>query len=165
MKKFSYFLLSAAVVALVSCGKEGEQGPVGPAGPAGATGAAGDDADFIAVIDTIPGADWAGATYIEYVKPYITEDIYENGVVILNVADDFGYWNSVPSDFHPISGYGYAWNPEDNVGIIGFESDGTVTTDQIIKVTTMTMRAYQELVALGIEDDMVAAEAYFANKK
>lgn len=165
MKKLSYFLFSVALVALVSCGKDGEQGPAGPAGPAGATGPAGPPAaDYAVYNDTIPVASWVNG-YTEFERDYITQEAFENGIITVMVEDDFGYYNSVPSDYHPITGYGYAFDTATNIGVIGFESQAAVTEDRNVKVAVMTMRAYQELVEQGIENDIIASEAYFANKK
>lgn len=154
---FSLFIVSAMVL-MSSCEKEG---PAGPAGPAGAAGVV---SNFSTDLITIPGDSWAGNTYTELEADFITEAVMNEGAVIVYVQDDFGYWNSVPSAFHPISGYGYSFDTGSNTGVIGFEVLATITTDVNVKVITMDNRSYQTLQEMDVLDNAAAVEA-FLNKK
>lgn len=159
MKKvFSLALVALASFVFTACEKEG---PAGPAGPAGAAGVV---SNFSSNIITVAGEDWAGGTYTEYDASFITEAVMEEGAVIVYVQDGFGYWNSVPSAFHPISGYGYFYDSSSNTGRIGFEVLSTITTDQIAKVITMDNRSYQALEEMDLLDDAAAVEAFLSKK-
>lgn len=163
MKKLGFLFLSIAMLAFTACTKEGPKGATGAAGPAGPAGPAGQNANYSVNEVVILGADWAGAGYIEYDAAYITQDVYEAGSVVVYVQDEFGYWNSVPSQFHPISGYGYAWSV-DNGGVVGFESDGTVTTDFTARVITMDDRDFQILQENGKINNYNDVMTYFSQK-
>ena len=158
MKKVAFFLMSAAVLTFISCSKEGAEGAkgaTGPAGATGATGAAGDDANFTVNAVTIPVADWAGGNYVEFPVDFITADIYEEGMAIPYIQDDFGYWNAIPSQWHVITGFGYSFVDADGdgtseTGIVGFDAvNGPPTVDVIARVVTMTSRDYEVLNANG----------------
>lgn len=160
MKKLGFLFLSIAMLAFTACTKEGPKGPAGATGPAGP---AGQNANYSVNELVIVGADWAGAGYIEYEADFITQDVYEAGSVVVYVQDEFGYWNSVPSQFHPISGYGYSWTAA-NGGIVGFESDGTVTTDFTARVVTMDDRDFQVLQENGKINNLNDVIEYFNQK-
>jgi hypothetical protein len=155
MKKVAFFLMSAAVLSFSSCTQEGPEGPAGPAGPAGAAGPAGDDASFNINSLTIAAADWAGGTYVEYPADFINADIYEEGVAIAYIQDDFGYWNAIPSQWHVITGFGYTFADSDgdgtaDTGVVGFDAvNGAPTVDQNARVITMTSRDYEVLNSNG----------------
>jgi hypothetical protein len=155
MKKVAFFLLSAAVLTFTSCSKEGAEGPAGPAGPAGAAGPAGDDASFTVNTLTIAVADWAGGNYVEYPVDFINGDIYEEGMAIAYIQDDFGYWNAIPSQWHVITGFGFSFVDSDgdgagDTGIVGFDAvNGAPTADVNARVVTMTSRDYEVLNSNG----------------
>ncbi len=157
-KMFSLALVALVSIVFISCEKEG---PAGPAGPAGAAGVV---SNFSSNIITVAGNDWGGGTYTEYDAAFITEAVMEEGAVIVYVQDGFGYWNSVPSAYHPISGYGYLFDAESNTGRIGFEVLTTITTDQVVKVITMDNRSYQALEEMDLLDDAAAVEAFLSKK-
>ncbi len=86
MKKVTSLLLSLSLLLsfalfLTSC--EGEQGPVGPAGE---EGPAGEDAEFTVMTVSFTGED-AGisgsSSFYDIVIPDITQDIIDNGVVLV----------------------------------------------------------------------------------
>jgi hypothetical protein len=148
MKKVAFFLLSAAVLTFTSCSKEGAEGPAGPAGPAG------DDASFTVNTLTIAVADWAGGNYVEYPVDFINADIYEEGMAIAYIQDDFGYWNAIPSQWHAITGFGYTFADSDGNGtangVVGFDAvNGAPTVDQNARIVTMTSRDYEVLNSNG----------------
>ena len=169
--------MSVAVLALASCSKEGPEGPAGatgpagPAGAAGAAGAAGDDASFTVNQVTIATADWAGGTYVEFPADFINADIYEEGVAIAYIQDDFGYWNAIPSQWHVITGFGYTFADGDgdgtaDTGIIGFDAvNGAPTADVIARVVTMTSRDHQVLSSNGSLNNYNAVMSYLQEKK
>ena len=146
MKKVAFFLMSAAVLSFSSCTQEGAEGPAGPAG---------DDAGFTVNSLTIAAADWAGGTYVEYPADFINADIYEEGVAIAYIQDDFGYWNAIPSQWHVITGFGYTFADSDgdgtaDTGVVGFDAvNGAPTADQNARVITMTSRDYEVLNSNG----------------
>ena len=156
MKKIAFLLMSVAVIALSSCSKEGERGPAGaqgaqgPAGPAGPAGAAGDDADFAINTITVAAADFAGGTYTEYPVTFISEDLYNNGMAIAYVQDTFGYWNTIPSQWHELTDFGFFYSPADATGIIGFSADGGITADYPVRVVTMKRADYDQLNEAGL---------------
>jgi hypothetical protein len=153
MKKIAFLLMSVAVIALSSCSKEGEQGPAGPAGaqgPAGPAGAAGDDADFAINTVTVAAADFAGGTYAEYPVSFISEDLYNNGMAIAYVQDTFGYWNTIPSQWHELTDFGFFYSTADATGIIGFSADGGITADYPVRVVTMKRADYDQLNEAGL---------------
>ena len=143
--------MSAAVLTLASCSKEGPAGPAGATGPAGPAGPAGDDASFTVNSLTIPVADWAGGTYVEYPADFINADIYDEGMAIAYIQDDYGYWNAIPSQWHAITGFGYTFADSDgdgtgDTGIVGFDAvNGAPTADVVARVVTMTSRDYDVL--------------------
>jgi hypothetical protein len=155
MKKVAFFLMSAAVLAFTSCSKEGPAGPAGATGPAGPAGAAGDDASFTVNTLTIALADWAGGTYVEYPVDFINADIYEEGMAIAYIQDDYGYWNAIPSQWHVVTGFGYSFVDSDgdgagDTGIVGFDATGTApAADLNARVITMTSRDYEVLNSNG----------------
>jgi hypothetical protein len=172
MKKLSYFLFSVALVALVSCGKDGEQGPAGPAGPAGATGAqgpAGDDADFAINNLTIPVAEWAAFGYAEMEAPFITQDIQDNGMALCYVNDEFGYWNTIPSQWHLITGFASFYGDVAGVvgGYCGFDCDPAAipTVDVNVRIVTMKRADYEQMSADGIIADYSKVVNYLGAKK
>ena len=174
MKKVAFLFMSVAVLALASCSKEGPEGPAGstgPAGPAGPAGAAGDDASFTVNQVTIAVADWAGGTYVEFPADFINADIYEEGMAIAYIQDEFGYWNGIPSQWHVITGFGYTFLDSDgdgvsDTGIIGFDAvNGAPAADVTARVVTMTSRDYQVLSSNGSLNNNNAVMSYLQEKK
>ena len=175
MKKVAFLFMSVAVLALASCSKEGPEGPAGatgPAGPAGPAGAAGDDASFTVNQVTIAAADWGGQPYVEYVVDFIDADIYEEGMIIAYVQDEFGYWNGIPSQWHDVTGFGYSFNDLDadgtSEGRIGFDAtgaNGIPAVDYSARVVTMTSRDYQVLSSNGSLNNYNAVMSYLQEKK
>ena len=155
MKKLALFMLSAAIIALGSCSKEGEQGP---AGPAGATGAAGDDANFSTNDLVVAAADFGGGAYAEYSVDFLTQDIWDNGMAMCYVEDGFGYWNTVPSQWHEITGFSYFYDA--GAGVCGFDAVDGITADYNVRIVTMSMNAYQEMEEAGILNDFEAVMDY-----
>jgi len=155
MKKVAFLLLSAAVLTFTSCSKEGAEGPKGATGPAGPAGPAGDDASFTVNTLTLAVADWAGGNYVEYPVDFINADIYEEGMAIAYIQDDFGYWNAIPSQWHVITGFGFSFVDSDgdgagDTGIVGFDAvNGAPTADVNARVVTMTSRDYEVLNSNG----------------
>jgi hypothetical protein len=149
MKKVAFFLIGALALTFASCSKEESKGSTGPAGPAG------DDAGFAINSLTILADDWAGDTYVEYTVDFINADIYEAGVAIAYIQDDYGYWNAIPSQWHAITGFGYSFNDTDadgvsDSGVVGFDAiNGAPTTDLNARVITMTSRDYEVLDSNG----------------
>ncbi len=137
-------LFAAAALLFTAC--EGPEGPAGPAGPAG------DNSNFSTFETTVLAADWGGQPYTEVEVNIITEDVYNNGVVLVYVEDAFGYWNQVPSAWTPIVGYGYVW-ASDAGGVLGLDHDPDVAIDSDwnIRVVTMFMRDFNE-----IDEEIVA---------
>ena len=170
MKKVAFFLMSAAVLTLASCSKEGPAGPAGSTGPAGPAGPAGDDASFTVNSLTIAAADWAGGTYAEYRADFINADIYEEGVAIAYIADDYGYWNAIPSQWHAITGFGYTFADSDgdgtaDTGIVGFDAvNGAPTADVTARVVTMTSRDYEVLNSNGQIKNFNEVMTYLSKK-
>ncbi|MFY8138136.1 MAG: hypothetical protein ACOVMR_08520 [Flavobacteriales bacterium] len=150
MKKIAFLLMSVAVIALSSCSKEGERGPAGAQGPAGPAGAAGDDADFAINTVTVAAADFAGGTYVEYPAAFISEDLYSNGMAIAYVQDTFGYWNTIPSQWHELTDFGFFYSTADATGIIGFSADGGITADYPVRIVTMKRADYDQLNEAGL---------------
>ena len=170
MKKVAFFLMSAAVLAFTSCSKEGPAGPAGATGPAGPAGAAGDDASFTVNTLTIALADWAGGTYVEYPVDFINADIYEEGMAIAYIQDDYGYWNAIPSQWHAITGFGYTFADSDgdgtaDTGIVGFDAvNGAPTADVSARVVTMTSRDYEVLNSNGQIKNFNEVMTYLSKK-
>ena len=170
MKKVAFFLMSAAVLTFTSCSKEGAEGPMGATGPAGPAGPAGDDASFTVNAVTIAVADWAGGTYVEYPVDFINADIYEEGMAIPYIQDDFGYWNAVPSQWHVITGFGYSFVDTDGdgtseTGIVGFDAiNGAPTADVNARVVTMTARDYEVLNSNGQINNYNEVMTYLSKK-
>lgn len=167
MKKVAFLFMSAAVLALASCSKEGPAGPAGAAGPAGP---AGDDASFTVNTLTIAAADWGGGTYVEYPADFINADIYEEGMVVAYIQDEFTYWNGIPSQWHPITGFGFVFVDTDgdgtSEGIVGFDATGGApTTDLPARIVTMTSRDYQVLSENGQINNYNAVMSYLQAKK
>jgi hypothetical protein len=169
MKKIAYLFMSIAMVAMVSCGKEGEQGPAGPAGPAGAAGPAGENANFEVNVFPLTAAEWAGGQYIELDAPYITEEVFNDGVAIAYIKDSFGYWNGIPSQWHSVTGFTYLYgdNGSGTVGgYIGFDAvNGAPTDDYEVRVVTLRRADYDALDAQGLTADYNAVMAYLNGKK
>jgi hypothetical protein len=150
MKKIAFLLMSVAVIALSSCSKEGERGPAGAQGPAGPAGAAGDDADFTTTAFTVAAADFAGGNYAEYTVDFITQDIYENGMAVAYVQDTFGYWNTIPSQWHELTDFGFFYSVADVTGVIGFSATGGITADYPVRIVTMKRADYDHLNEAGL---------------
>lgn len=166
MKKVALLFMSVAMIALASCSKEGEQGPAGPSGPAGP---AGQSAVFEINEITVAAADFAGGTYNEYQVDFITQDIYDNGVAVAYVQDGFGYWNTIPSQWHEITDFGFfnTTDPDtnENIGIVGFSADGGITSDYQVRVVTMKRAEYDALNAEGLLADYNAVMNFLGAKK
>jgi hypothetical protein len=145
--KLSIFLAGAFALVLAGCAKEGPQGPEGPAGPAGQAGADGTNADFAVFETTVLTTDWQGS-YTEFPVDIVTEQIMNEGIVIVYAQDDFGYWNHIPSAWTDIVGYGYVWSAETG-GIVGLDHDEAVAPamDYNVRIVTMSMRSYEVLDA------------------
>jgi len=153
MKNFKLFFLSAAVLAFASCTKEGDRGPAGPAGPAG------EDANFTTEELTVAAADFDGGTYVEYPSEVITQEVYDEGMAIAYVLDDFEYWNSIPSQWHEITGFSYT------TGTAGFDAVDGITVDYTVRIVTMRSAQYEEVIELGLEKDCDALIAYLESAK
>jgi len=198
MKRTVLLLMNVAFLTLASCYKEGPAGPAGPAGPTGPTGPAGangidgadgidgtngingsdgvdgvdgDDAGLTINSLTIAVADWAGSSYVEYPAEFITADIYDSGIAIAYIQDDFGYWNSIPSQWHEITGFAYTFTDADgdgtaDTGVVGFDAvNDTPTADVIARVITMTTRDYQVLSSNGSLNNYNAVMSYLKENK
>ena len=138
---FSLFVTAGLMI--VSCGKEGPAGPQGPAG---------DPANYELGEYLVESEDFS-FNYAEISVDIITEDIMNEGIVLVYVMDEFGYWNNVPSAFTPIIGYSYVWT-EENGGRLGIDHDPDVTpTDYTVRVVTMFQRTHQELPDEDIVED------------
>jgi hypothetical protein len=150
MKNTAFALLSAAALMLAGCGKEG------PAGSNGTDGTDGADAGFELFETTISVADWAGGTYVEFPAPNVTESIYNQGMVMVYIQDDFGYWNQIPSAWTDFVGFAFFWTSADG-GLVGLDYDPTmsVDVDYNVRVVTMELRDYELLD----EEDLVSFEA------
>lgn len=144
---FTLGILLAAIIALTGCKKE--EGPVGPQGPAGP---AGDDANYTMAEYLVEAGDFQ-VNYAEIEVDIITEDILNDGVVLVYVLDNFGYWNNVPSQFSPITGFSFTWN-EDDGGLLGLDHDPDATiSDYDVRVVTMFQRSYEDLPSDEIVKD------------
>ena len=150
MKKIAILFLSVAMIALSSCSKEGERGPAGATGAQGPAGPAGDDADFAINTITVAVADFAGGTYTEYPVNFISQDLYENGMAIAYVQDTFGYWNTIPSQWHELTDFGFFYSTADATGIVGFSADGGITADYPVRIVTMKRADYDQLNEAGL---------------
>ncbi len=164
MKKAALFLVGIITLLFTSCSKEGVEGPAGPAGPAG------DDGSFTVNTLTIAAADWAGSTYVEYVVDFINADIYEEGVAIAYIMDDYSFWNSIPSQWHDITGFSYKFDDSDgdgtaDTGLVGFDAlNNQPTTDITARVVTMTSRDYEVLSNNGLINNYHEVMTYLAKK-
>ncbi len=156
--------MSAAALTFASCSKEGPEGPAGPAGPAG------DDAGFAVDSLIIPAADWAGGTYLEYVVDFISPDIYLGGIAIAYIKDEYGYWNSIPSQWHVITGFGFSFIDTDDDGIsdsgvVGFDAEnGAPSIDHVARIITMTSRDYEVLSSTGQINNYNEVITYLSKK-
>lgn len=155
MKKLALFMLSAAVIALGSCSKEGDRGPAGPAGAAGADGA---DANFSTNDLVVTVDDFAGGNYAELTVDFFNQDIWDNGMAMCYVEDSFGYWNTVPSQWHEITGFSYFF--DGTGGACGFDAVNGITADYNVRIVTMSMSSYQEMEEAGILGDFEAVMDY-----
>lgn len=156
-------LFAAFALILGSCSKEGEQGPAGPTGPAGPAGPAGSDANFTIGEYQVAAADFQGA-YTEFPVAEITQDVFESGVVLVYIFDEFGYWNQIPSQWHPIIGFSYVWTA-DTQGILGLDHDPDVMpTDYSVRVVTMFQRTYDALPDGDIVNDYDRLVNYLQSK-
>ena len=153
-QSWAFVLLGATALLFASCAKEGPQGPAGPAGPAGAAGPAGpagEGASFAIYETSVAPGDWQAA-YVEFAAPNITEAVFNEGVVLVYVQDEYGYWNQMPSAWTPITGWAYFWTA-DTGGIVGLDHDPATTVDLTypVRVVTMGQRDYEVLT-----DDILA---------
>lgn len=159
MKRIAFALIGAATLMFAGCAKEGPAGPAGADGQNGVNGVDGADAGFELYETTVTVADWAGGTYTEIPVPIITESIYNNGMVMVYIQDDFGYWNQIPSAWTDFTGFAFYWTA-DAGGIVGLDYDPTLTVDvdHNVRVVTMELRDYELLD----EEDLVSFEALTA---
>jgi len=67
----------------------------------------------------------------------------DGGSIVVYVKDDFGYYNSVPSSYHLISGYGFRFL--DGIGLLGFEASQTPTVDYDVRVVSMSQAAFESI--------------------
>lgn len=155
MKRIAFALFGAAALMLAGCGKEGPVGPAGSDGQDGVNGQDGADAGFEIYETTVAAADWQG-TYVEFPVPTITESIYNQGMVMVYIKDDYGYWNQIPSAWTDFVGFAFNWTAA-NGGLVGLDYDPTltVTADYDVRVVTMELRDFELLDA----EDLVSFEA------
>lgn len=154
---WAFVLVGATALMFASCAKEGPQGPAGAtgapgaAGPAGPAGPAGQGAGFAIYETVVTTAEWQSA-YVEFAAPNLTEAIFNEGVVLVYVQDDYGYWNQIPSAWTPITGWAYFWTA-DTGGIVGLDHDpaSTITMDYPVRVVTLGQRDFELLT-----DDVLA---------
>ena len=156
MKRIAFALVAAATLMFAGCAKEGPAGPAGADGADGVDGVDGADAGFELYETTVAVADWAGGTYTEFAAPNVTESIYNQGMVMVYIQDDFGYWNQIPSAWTDFVGFAFFWTA-DAGGIVGLDYDPTLTVemDFNVRVVTMELRDYELLD----EEDLVTFEA------
>ena len=156
MKRIAFALFGAAALMLAGCGKEGPAGPAGADGADGVNGVDGADAGFEIYETTVAVADWAGGTYVEFAVPTITETIYNQGMVMVYIKDDYNYWNQIPSAWTDFTGFAFYWTAAAG-GIVGLDYDPalTVSADYDVRVVTMELRDYELLD----EEDLVSFES------
>lgn len=144
MKKMTFLLFAAVAMIFTAC-----EGPEGPAGPAGSDGS---DANFTTFETSVVVADWAGGAYVEFPVDIITEDIYNDGVVLVYIKDAFEYWNQIPSAWTNIVGFSYFWSA-DTQGVLGLDHNPDVAPaeDYDVRVVTMFMRDFEQ-----IDEEIVA---------
>jgi len=144
---FTLGILFIGFIAFSGCKRD--PGPVGPQGPAGP---AGSDANFAIGEYLVEAADFQ-SDYAEIQADVITQDVMEDGVVLVYILDDFGYWNHVPSQWTPIVGFSFVWH-ESVGGRLGLDHDPTLTiNDYTVRVVTMFQKAYEEIPADEILQD------------
>ena len=156
MKRIAFALVAAATLMFAGCAKEGPAGPAGSDGADGINGQDGADAGFELYETTVVVADWQGGVYTEFPAPNVTESIYNQGMVMVYIQDEFGYWNQIPSAWTDFAGFAFFWTA-DTGGIVGLDYDPTLTvdTDFNVRVVTMELRDYELLD----EEDLLTFEA------
>ena len=159
MKRIAFALVTDATLMFVGCAKEGPAGPAGADGTDGVNGVNGvdgADAGFELYETIVAVADWQGGVYTEFSAPNVTESIYNQGMVLVYIQDEFGYWNQIPSAWTDFVGFAFFWTA-DTGGIVGLDYDPTLTvsSDYAVRVVTMELRDYELLD----EEDLVTFEA------
>lgn len=112
-KTFSLFVFFSLI--LFGCEKEGPMGPTGLAGKDGADGKDGKDgnANVKSITKSIAPSDWmASGTagedlyfYYEISIPEITNDIVQNGVVMIYYKETDGSYHALPTTYNFYSSY------------------------------------------------------------
>lgn len=161
MKYYAFILFGALALTFTSCSKEGPEGPQGLTGPAGP---AGQNANFAVGEYEVAGSEFQGGQYAEFAADVITQDVYESGVVLVYVYDEFEYWNHIPSQWTPIVGFSYVWIA-DAGGFLGLDHDPSVTPgDYTVRVVTMFQRTYEEIADTDIPADYDRLMNYLSKK-
>lgn len=122
MKKLFTYL--SALLLLASCGKDGAPGATGPQGPAG-------NANVHASTFVVTATQWqtagtAGTDYEKYVDlndPYITQDILDNGAVIIYWVTSTGINVQLPyQNVYPAGSTPFMYVPSATVGTATIEA-------------------------------------------
>jgi hypothetical protein len=120
MKKVKIFshnliliLFAFSLFTMYSCEVEGPIGPVGPTGKDGKDGVDGQDgqdgnANVVSITKTIAPSDWIATGtlgedlyfYYEISIPEITDDIVQNGAVIIYYKDIYGSYHALPVTYY-----------------------------------------------------------------
>jgi len=111
IKNFKYFLVALTIFAIYSGCKKDEI--IGPAGPSGATGPTGPTGNANVSRKTIAISDWTNTNnywYADIVDTDITQDIVNNGVVLVYYEIASGQWASLPyQDTSTLLAYTYSY--------------------------------------------------------
>ncbi|MFI5218370.1 MAG: collagen-like protein [Bacteroidia bacterium] len=109
MKKLlKIFMMLASISLLISCAKDGETGPQGPAGVNGTNGTNGQDGNANVHTQTFTVSNWyyiAPSYGVDIADFDITQDIVDNGLVMVYTSNGSGGWQALPYTAYPSSSY------------------------------------------------------------
>ena len=105
MKIFKMFKSLLIVIIIATAFNACTKGDTGPEGPTGATGATG-NANVNTQTFTISSWTYSSPSYSASVTDYdITQDIVDNGAVMVYVSNGSGGWQPLPLTVYPSSSY------------------------------------------------------------
>lgn len=149
--KITMMLLTIVTVILLSaCAKDGKTGPQGPAGTNGTNG----NANVVSSSITTTSLSWSAnapfyTTSIGYAA--ITQDIIDNGAVLVYISNTAGTYQQLPFTYYPASSYSRTYTFAYAVGTVTIyvsdsdlvipDNPGAVT----FKIVVMAASAKREL--------------------
>jgi hypothetical protein len=148
-----YFVF-ALLISLAAC--EGDKGDVGPAGPAGPTGATGATGNANAKVQTFTGVTWtisAPGYYCSMTDADITQDMVDNGTIMVYLSNGSGGWIALPYTIPINSTYSSTFTPVhylNGVTVWKYDTDYTQAVDPGPKTFKVVVIAGHSPLPIGL---------------